>query len=760
MDIFIQGYPRLGKNRELKTLVENYFTGRIDEKRLRNEARALEEERWKFLNAAGFSTVPVGDFSLYDTTLDTAFALGMIPAGIREAGLDGITAYFALARGYQRDGIDRRAWGMRKWFTTNYHYVIPEYEPGMNFSDPSSPLVDAAQRAARTGATPFPIIIGPLTFFELTVCDPALKGEFREKLLASYAALLASLKREGVTGIGFDESILVTDRGTGLSGDCAAVYCRLTAGADRPEIHVFISHGDPDGAVWDMLAGLEIDGIGLDLHDGPGVPDLMEKRPPRARTVYAGLVNGKNVWRTDYARALRVWRKLRAACPKAELIPASSCSLLHVPVSLSVETKLHPGLQEQLAFAEEKAAELAELRDILSSPDPEHESAYLVNRDLLRRRKDLESLDTAGEGRADGDVPAEYFSRGVPVAERLKTQQTRLRLPALPATTIGSFPQTADVRMMRTHFRTGQLSKTEYRAFLREKIKKVIALQEEIGLDVLVHGEYERNDMVEYFAEHFTGFAFTEKGWVQSYGVRAVKPPLIFGPVRRRRPISVDWIAYAQSLTTKPVKGMLTGPVTMYNWSFPGEHLDFRRTLYQIGLALREEIRDLEAAGISIIQVDEAALRERLPLRSGPRREDYLDAAVKAFRLATGGVKPETQIHTHMCYSDFGPIMEAVKALDADVITIEAAKSDLSILRAIKAYGYPAAIGPGVYDIHSPRVPSVGEIAGHLRKMLGVIGRDRLWVNPDCGLKTRQPEETEKSLAHMVAAARAVREEG
>ncbi len=756
---YIPGFPRIGRSRELKALVECYFRGAINEKELYGDFYALESRRWAELRDAAVDPVPMGEFSLYDTTLDIAFALGMVPKMLRESGLSSLEQYFALARGYQKNGKDFRALPMKKWFTTNYHYVVPRFLADMHLKDFSDSLLETRRRAEKEGYKGEAHITGPFTLYVLSDCDADLRGQFLEQLKLAYADTLKSLKEAGIEKIHFDESVLADEKSGAFGEEFGALYTSLLELGQRPEIHIHSSFGDLS-PLWERIAGLDIDGLGLDLVEGPGNLDLIKQRKPKSRTIYAGLVNGKNVWRSDYQTAGRSWTEVRALLGNAvSLVPASSCSLLFVPYSTAGETALPHALREQLAFADEKLGELGELAELLhlETSDFAASPAVRKNAALMAKREQLSQIDPPGSEYRGWQAEEPEFQRKVERGHRLNLQKTALKLPPLPTTTIGSFPQTPELRRQRAKHRRGELSEKQYEAFLKKMTADAIKKQEETGLDVLVHGEYERTDMVEHFARYFSGFAFTENAWVQSYGVRAVKPPLIFGDIARRGPITVEWISYAQGLTDKPMKAMLTGPITIYNWSFPGEHLSFEKVINELALALRREILELEAAGIRIIQLDEAALRERLPLQPGKLRDSYLKIAVRGFRLATGGVRPETQVHTHMCYSDFGSIYDSIIDMDADVITIEAAKSDLTIIETIKNEAYPAKIGPGVYDIHSPRIPPKEEIEGLLKKMIGILDADQLWVNPDCGLKTRGEKETWASLENMVAAAKSMR---
>ncbi|MEV0620386.1 5-methyltetrahydropteroyltriglutamate--homocysteine S-methyltransferase [Nonomuraea sp. NPDC050404] len=711
----VLGYPRIGPRRELKRALESYWAGRSTRAELDQAGAELRERTWRRLAELGLDGLPSNTFSLYDQVLDTAVLLGAVPERYRDAA----DPYFAMARG--TDGLAPLR--MTKWFDTNYHYIVPEIGPETVFKlDAGKPLGEVREARA-LGFETRPVVVGPVTFLLLGSAPERL-----DEVLGCYEELLSALAAEGVAWVQLDEPALVGDRTPEELAAVRTAYERLGSVAQRPGIFVASYFGEL-GAALPVLAGTPVEAIGLDLVRG-GVPgaDLTGK------TVVAGVVSGRDVWRTSTGRALAALDSVRAS----RVVVSTSCSLQHVPYSVADEPDLEPGLRARLAFAEEKVAEVVALaeahaRGTSLAPEAEEPSVELPP----------EPGPVAAEERA-------------PYPVRAAAQAGHLRLPPLPTTTIGSFPQTGELRAARAAATSGTLSRADYERRVEAEIERVIRLQEELGLDVLVHGEPERNDMVQYFAEHLDGFAVTANGWVQSYGSRCTRPPILHGDVTRPEPITVRWTSYAQSLTDKPVKGMLTGPVTIVAWSFVRTDLPLRDVVFQVADAVREEVRDLEASGVSIIQVDEPALRELLPLRRAAQA-DYLEWAVAAYRRATSGAGDRTQIHTHLCYSDADQILAAIDGLDADVTTIESARSGARILGTVSSFG--RGLGPGVYDIHSPRVPSAGEVEELLRRTLLALPAERVWVNPDCGLKTRTYEEVTASLTNVVAATRRLRSE-
>lgn len=754
MKTSIVGYPRIGARRELKFASERYFRHEISEAELQTAAKAVRLAGLNAQKNSGLDFVPSNDFSFYDNTLDAAVLLGAVPARYAALGLSPLDTYFAMARGYQGEKGDVKALAMKKWFNTNYHYMVPEIEDDTRIRLSATQPFDLFAEALRAGVKTRPAVVGAFTFLKLArFTGTKTAADFAPAVVAAYRDLIDVLQNAGAEWIQFDEPSLVTDLTVSDIAFFKSIYTEILAGK-KIKVLLQTYFGDVRDCYTEICA-LPFDAIGLDFVEGKRNLSLVKTYGfPAGKTLIAGVVNGKNVWRNDFAKTVATVRELRSVC--ADVALGTSCSLLHVPYTVAAETRLSEEYKKRFAFAEEKLGELAALKKILSAPVPEETSEYAENVALFAAPRGGENPAVRAKVAALTDSD---FERKPDFYTREKIQKERFALPLFPTTTIGSFPQTADVKAARSKHKKGELSDADYESFLRDKIAECIRKQEEIGLDVLVHGEFERNDMVEYFGENLDGYLFTENAWVQSYGTRCVKPPVIWGDVSRSAPMTVRWSKFAASLTDKPVKGMLTGPVTILNWSFPREDITLRESAMQIALAIREEVLDLEANGIKIIQVDEAALREKLPLRKADRRVDYLDWAIPAFRLVHSGVRPETQIHTHMCYSEFGDIIRDIDNMDADVITFEASRSDLRILDDLKAADFRTEVGPGVYDIHSPRVPSEDEIVAALGKMLAKIPREKLWVNPDCGLKTRGWAETVPSLENLVGAARKLRNE-
>jgi 5-methyltetrahydropteroyltriglutamate--homocysteine methyltransferase len=754
----IHGFPRIGDRRELKAATEGYWAGRVPAEELAATAGELRRQTWTFLRDAGLGQVPSNHFSLYDQVLDTCALVGAVPEryGPPELAAADLDTYFAMARGR----ADATAMEMTKWFDTNYHYLVPELGPATGFRLAApKPLAELAEARA-LGIATRPVLLGPVTFLLLGKAAPGVDPGFDrlrllDPLLEVYAELLDELKAAGAEWVQLDEPAFVQDRSPAELAALAHAYQRLGAGEPRPKLLVS-SYFDHLGDALAVLVRSPIDGLGLDLTRGGArnLELLAAAGGLGERTVVAGVVDGRNVWANDLERSLGQLATLPGLA--GEVVVSSSCSLQHVPIDLEAETGLDPEVRPWLAFARQKVAEVVTLaRGVAEGTEAIAEELADNRRVLEARRRSDRTRDPAVRGRLEA-IGEPDLHRGSPYDVREKAQRVRLGLPPLPTTTIGSFPQTGEVRRARAAFRRGELDEAAYRERMREEIAKVIALQDELGLDVLVHGEPERNDMVQYFGEQLDGVAVTEHGWVQSYGTRYVRPPIVFGDVSRPAPMTVEWLTYAQSLTERPVKGMLTGPVTMLKWSFERDDQPREVTARQLALAIRDELADLERAGIGVIQVDEPALREGLPLRR-EHRDAYLAWAVEAFRLSTGGVRDEIQIHTHMCYSEFGEILPAIDGLDADVTSIEAARSRMELVEDLARAGYEREIGLGVYDIHSPRVPPPEEMAELLQEALEPVGPARLWVNPDCGLKTRDYPEVLASLRNMVAAARSVR---
>ncbi|MFR9725159.1 5-methyltetrahydropteroyltriglutamate--homocysteine S-methyltransferase [Streptomyces sp. MS19] len=753
----VHGYPRQGQNRELKKAIEGYWKGRVTAGALRATAGELRRANWRQLADAGIHEVPTGDFSYYDHVLDTTVMVGAIPERHRAAfEADALDGYFAMARGTQ----DVAPLEMTKWFDTNYHYLVPELAPGTAFTADSAKQVAELKEASAQGLTARPVLVGPVTYLLLAKPAPGVADGFEplsllDRLLPVYAEVLADLRAAGAAWVQLDEPALAADRTPAELAAAARAYQVLGGAADRPKLLV-ASYFDRLGEALPVLAKAPVEGLALDFtgRAAANLEALAAAGGLPGKRLVAGVVDGRNIWINDLEKSLTTLGTLLGLADRVDVAP--SCSLLHVPLDTSAERAIDPQLLRWLAFARQKTAETVTLARALAHGTDAIAAELAANRaDLASRATSPLTRDPAVRARAAAVTEADA-RRSAPYAERAAAQRAALGLPLLPTTTIGSFPQTTALRTARADLRAGRIGTAAYEERVEAEIRDVLAFQEEAGLDVLVHGEPERNDMVQYFAEQLTGYLATDHGWVQSYGTRYVRPPILAGDISRPEPMTVRWTRYAQSLTARPVKGMLTGPVTMLAWSFVRDDQPLAETARQVALALRDEVADLEAGGAAVIQVDEPALRETLPLRAADRPA-YLAWATEAFRLATSGVAAATQIHTHMCYAEFGDIVGAIDDLDADVISLEAARSHMQVARELASHGYPREAGPGVYDIHSPRVPGVEEAAALLRAGLAAIPAERLWVNPDCGLKTRDWPETRASLVNLVAAARAVR---
>jgi len=742
------GFPRIGSHRELKAATESYWAGKSLAEELLKTAAALRARHWVTQQKAGIDQIPSNDFSLYDQMLDTIAMLGAVPPRFGHAGgpvpLD---LYFSMARGR----ADQPAMEMTKWFDTNYHYIVPELSADMEFALSSNKAVDEYNEARFLGVETRPVLIGPVTFLKLAkMRDGSDRWALLPKLLPVYQWLLDILAKAGAEWVQLDEPVLVSDLDEGAHAALRSAYAALAQAPVKILLATYF------GALGDNLktaAALPVAGLHIDLVRAPSQLAEVAKALPKERILSLGLINGRNIWKTALTDGERLIEEARTL-HGGRLFVGPSCSLLHSPVDLDTETKLDPELRGWLAFATQKLTEISALANAASGKrdgDYFHANAQAVGSRVTSGRVH----DPAVRQRLAAVTPA-MAERKAPFKERIALQQSLLKLPLLPTTSIGSLPQTKEIRELRAAFKRGVLDKSAYEQQLEEKTAEAMRWQDRIDIDVPVHGEYERNDMVEYFGEQLRGFAFTERAWVQSYGSRCVKPPVIFGDVSRPAPMTVRWTAMAQKYTKKPVKGMLTGPVTILQWSFVRDDQPREQTCKQIALAIRDEVLDLEKAGVKIIQIDEAALREGLPIRKS-EWQSYLDWAVESFRLSAGGVKAQTQIHTHMCYSEFNDIIAAVAAMDADVISIETSRSAMELLDAFVGFQYPNDIGPGVYDIHSPRVPSQEEMEALLNKALDVLSPQQLWVNPDCGLKTRGWKEVEPALIAMVAAAKTVR---
>ena len=753
MKTAVIGFPRVGTLRELKFASERYFRKEVTREELLQTARELRKRHWEVQKQAGIDYISSNDFSFYDITLDTAVLLGIVPERYRKLKLSTLDTYFAMARGYQGESGDVKALAMKKWFNTNYHYIVPEVEDDMIMELSGDKLFAEYKEAKALGIETKPIVVGPYTMLKLCRYTGSKKAaDFTDAFVNVYKQIIEKCETQGALWLQIEEPALVQDMSKEDIALFHKIYDALLSVSDSCKILLQTYFGDVRDIYKDLIT-MPFAGIGLDFLEGKKTAALVEEYGyPTDKILFAGLVNGKNIWKNHYDRTLKVIRNLREK--DINVVLSTSCSLLHVPYTLQHENKLVKEYLEHFAFAEEKLTELKDLGKLADCKDYTKEVEYQKNYVLFEQ--DRNCNNEAVKSRL-AKVTEKDYVRLPERKERQKLQKKEFGLPELPTTTIGSFPQTKDVKANRSAYRKGEITQEEYVAFNKKKIAECIKKQEEIGLDVLVHGEYERNDMVEYFGEALGGFLFTEKAWVQSYGTRCVKPPIIWGDVYREKPMTVEWSTYAQAQTDRIVKGMLTGPVTILNWSFPREDISIRESISQIALAIRDEVLDLEANGIRMIQIDEAALREKLPLRRSDWNTEYLDFAIPAFRLTHSGVKPETQIHTHMCYSEFTDIIPAIDDMDADVITFEASRSDLQILDALRENHFETEVGPGVYDIHSPRVPSVEEIVKALQIMLTKIDREKLWVNPDCGLKTRGIPETEASLINMVEAVKKVR---
>ena len=756
MNSSVIGFPRVGKLRELKFASEKYFKQEISTEELEQVAKGLREMHWNLQQAAGISHIPSNDFSYYDNVLDLTVLLNALPENYRQLGLSERDTYFAAARGYQGVAGDAKALAMKKWFNTNYHYLVPELSDNTEIKLVGDKPFVEYEEAKAIGVLTKPVLIGGFTFLKLAKYKGSKTiNDFADQVADAYIAILDRFNEQGVEWVQFDEPSLVTDLTQEDVALFTALYEKVLAHKGNVKVLLQTYFGDIRDS-YEEVVGLDFDGIGLDFIEGKQAVELLERYGfPADKKLFAGVLNGKNIWKSDYKKVITLVNGLKKY--SNDIVISTSCSLLHVPYTLENETSLPEEVSQYFAFAKERLQEIKELTELIgtSGSGYEEQAAYLANQKVFSADRVYEDKHVQA---SVASLTERDFVRNVPRQKRRAIQKEKLQLGLLPTTTIGSFPQTREVKQNRSKYRKGAISKAEYDENIKGFIKECIDLQEELGLDVLVHGESERNDMVEFFGENLAGYVFTEKAWVQSYGTRCVKPPIIFGDIRRENPITVFYSEYAQSLSDKPVKGMLTGPVTILNWSFPREDISLREMAFQIGLAIREEVLDLEEAGIKIIQIDEAALKEKLPIRREEWASEYLDWAIPAFRLCHSGVRPETQVHTHMCYSEFEEIVKDIDNMDADVISFEASRSKLTIIDALKANQFETEVGPGVYDIHSPRVPSVEEMVAVLKNALTKIDEENLWINPDCGLKTRGIKETRESLANLVAAAKIIKD--
>ncbi|MBR7964129.1 5-methyltetrahydropteroyltriglutamate--homocysteine S-methyltransferase [Burkholderia vietnamiensis] len=753
------GFPRIGAKRELKFGLERYWKGESSRDALRALGAELRQRHWA--QQRDLDLAPLGDFAFYDHVLDMSFTLGNLPKRVQGFHGDSLDNYFRVARGRsaQSDGEHAACCGgvaageMTKWFDTNYHYIVPEFHADTNFSLDPSRLLQQLAEAQALGVAVKPVILGPVTYLWLgKVKDDSDRLALLPKLLPVYGALLDTLTAQGVEWVQIDEPILVTELDAEWRHALRIAYDTLETRRIKVLLATYF------GQLQDNLslaASLPVDGLHIDAVNARDEVDALVRALPADRVLSVGVINGRNIWKTDLNAALD-WLEPLAKQLGERLWLAPSCSLLHVPVDLASEAQLDAEIRSWLAFALQKLDELKVLATALNAGRDAVADALAANAAAIESRRRSPRVNNPAVKAAIARIDAQLGSRASPYPERAPKQSARLNLPHFPTTTIGSFPQTAEIRHTRSQFKAGVLNEGDYRAAMRAEIERSVREQESLGLDVLVHGEAERNDMVEYFGEQLDGYAFSQFGWVQSYGSRCVKPPILFGDISRPNAMTVEWITYAQSLTSKPMKGMLTGPVTILNWSFVRDDQPRSVSCYQLALAIREEVLDLEKAGVRVIQIDEAALREGLPLRRA-QWGAYLTWAVESFRIAANGVRDDTQIHTHMCYSEFNDIIASIADMDADVITIETSRSDMELLDAFDNFRYPNEIGPGVYDIHSPNIPTQDHIVGLMQKAAERIPAERLWVNPDCGLKTRQWAEVMPALTNMVAAAKTLR---
>ncbi len=755
MKTSVIGLPRIGCRRELKFAVEKFFAGQISEEELEQAGFHLRKENLQRLRSTGINYIPCNDFSFYDRMLDMSLMLGIIPERFQEfeEELTPHQFYFALARGITNNGRSVKAMKMLKWFNTNYHYVVPELNPCIQLSPDTTRLINSIHEAITLGIKPVPVLIGPITFIMMSELEDHLSfDDIFSRVSAAYQEIISRISLEEIAGIAFEEPALCMTESEQHRQKLSTFYNKISARCSK-DIFIHTSF-DHVGKNYQTMLGLPVKGLGLDLLYGPENLNLIKKFGfPADKLLFAGIVDGRNVWKADLFRIDGIISALRESVASDQLVLAPSCSLLHCPLSLTGEDSMPEKYRQYLSFAFEKLDELIDLGRIYRLNDNDR-----ISRLKEERRRFIDDVGRIEPGVKEEAIKFELIHGGrkTPLKIRASKQRHNLTLPLFPTTTIGSFPQTPDIRQMRNELRMGKISREDYNLFIRGKISEVIALQEKIGLDVLVHGEYERNDMVEYFAEKLTGFVFTANGWVQSFGTRCVKPPIIFGDVNRPGSMTLEETLYAQSLTSKPVKGMLTGPVTMLNWSFVRDDIPREHVCAQLAVAIRNEVADLESNNIKIIQIDEPAFREGVPLRD-ERRMSYFRWAVNNFLVASGSAGDNVQIHTHMCYSDFNSIIDEIIKMDADVISLENSRAEPTVLEIFREHQYPGMIGPGVYDIHSPNIPSVEEITDRIMALQKLFPDEQLWINPDCGLKTRRSEEIIPALTNMVTAAKGIR---
>jgi 5-methyltetrahydropteroyltriglutamate--homocysteine methyltransferase len=760
MQTHILGYPRIGSNRELKKACEQYWSGKTTLQELLEVGKTIRKQNWKLQQEAGIDLIPSNDFSFYDQVLDMTLSVGAIPTRYKDVTSNELDLYFAMARGHQKEGLDITAMEMTKWFDTNYHYIVPEFQKEQQFKLFSNKIVNEFIEAKEAGINAKPDIIGLVTYLLLgkEKEEGFDKLDLVQNLLPVYTEILKELENNGAEWIQFDEPFLALDLDHKAKEVYQSVYAQIAK--QFPNLKFIVTtyfDGLKDNL--SLATTLPIDVLHIDLVRAPEQLEQVLSAVPETLILSLGVVDGRNIWKNDFNQSLALIKQAVTALGSERVFIAPSCSLLHSPFDLDLEKNekiLSPEIKQWMAFAKQKVSEIVTLKKLASeNPDYSTLQQLAENKQAIENRKVSTLIHNQDVKNRVAVTTESDAQRNSPFNVRKEAQQNALDLPLFPTTTIGSFPQTKEVRSWRAQFKKGDLTAQEYDQLLKEETQRTINWQEEIGIDVLVHGEFERNDMVEYFGEQLAGFAFTQNGWVQSYGSRCVKPPVIYGDVHRPQPMTVYWSQYAQSLTQKWVKGMLTGPVTILQWSFVRDDQPRSTTCKQIALAIRDEVNDLEKAGIRIIQIDEPAIREGLPLRKA-EWQNYLQWAVEAFRISASGVEDATQIHTHMCYSEFNDIIHNIADMDADVITIECSRSQMELLNAFADFKYPNEIGPGVYDIHSPRVPSKEEMVALLKKAQAVIPAEQLWVNPDCGLKTRHWDETEKALIAMVAASKEV----
>ena len=752
----ILGFPRMGVNRDLKKATEAYWGGKISQSELLDEAKRLRLAHWKIQKDAGVDIIPSNDFALYDQVLSHIYDFGAVPERYTKDGLNPVDQYFAMGRGHQKEGVDVPALEMVKWFDSNYHYVKPTLQNNQAFKLADAPkAVVEFNEAKEAGIITRPVLVGPVSFLHLGKADRGQTVDpidLLDNLLPVYEQLLVKLKEAGAETVQIDEPTLVFDLPAKTKAAFKPAYEKLASLGDKIPKLVFTTYFGDIVHNLDLLPK-DIYAVHVDLVRNPEQLDTVIGALGSKTILSAGLVDGRNIWKTNLKRAIETAEAAIQKLGKDRVIVATSSSLLHTPHTLASEKKLDPEIADWFSFATEKASEIAVIaKAVTEGPAAVREQLEANAKSMHARATSSRTNDPKVKDRQSKITEADY-SRKSDFSKRITEQQNKLNLPLFPTTTIGSFPQTKEIRIQRNRFTKGEISAAEYDKFIEKEIEENVKIQEELGLDVFVHGEPERNDMVQYFGERLDGYAFTTHAWVQSYGSRCVRPPIIVGDISRPAPMTVKESKYAVSVSSKPMKGMLTGPVTCLRWSFPRDDIHQSVQAEQLALALRDEVVDLEKAGVDVIQVDEPALREGLPLRSGKERDAYLDWAVKAFKLSTAGIEDSTQIHSHFCYSEFQDFFHAIAALDADVLSIENSKSDAKLLKVFVDSAYPRHIGPGVYDIHSPRVPSEQEIKDRIEEMLQYLRPEQLWIDPDCGLKTRQWKETKEALVNMVKAA-------